>query len=720
MIKSFNLFCKFQNMNLNSEQKYCVEHVEGPLLVLAGAGSGKTRVVTERISHLIQIGVPSSEIVAVTFTNKAASEMSHRIKLATDQVVLASTFHSLCARILRESIHVLGYKNSFTVFDQQDSENLIKLCLKNSHIDEEKISAKEIRFAISNAKNELLLPEDLLSSAFTIPKGPFLDIYTEYQKRLKEYNALDFDDLLVLTVKLFQNHVSVKQFYQTRWQFLLVDEYQDTNKAQYELIKLLVETHQNIFAVGDPDQSIYSFRGANIHNILNFEKDFPHAKVISLEENYRSTQTILNAANALIENNRNRYEKNLFSQGEVGDKIQVYGGENEHEESRWVLKHIEHLKSFKSLQLSDMAIFYRTNAQSRSYEDELLKWGIPYQIIGGISFYQRREIKDVLSFLKTLIYESDFVSFERVINIPKRGIGPTTLQNLSDGAQKEGLPIIKLCEKICEEGSFSHIRISQKQLLGLKDFIKSRNESLALIKAPLRELISQTLSSFQYLEYLKHDPETFEDRKANIEELINKAIDYQKQAPLGSLQEFLEELSLRGNHEEDQQGIEKIKLMTFHNSKGLEFPAVFMVGMEEDLFPHINSRDSLSDLEEERRLCYVGMTRAKKYLFLSYSKYRLMWGNPRVMQSSRFISEIPKDLIYSNIRKPVIEEPSFSAIAIDGQFPEGTKVFHKTFGIGTVKKAYQGSLGLTYDVYFHTLAEQKTLVAKFAKLTKNL
>jgi DNA helicase-2/ATP-dependent DNA helicase PcrA len=713
-------------MHLNDNQKTCVNHIEGPLLVLAGAGSGKTRVVTERIAHLIHLGVPSSEIVAVTFTNKAAREMAHRIQLATEQYVLASTFHSLCTRILRESIHVLGYKSSFVIFDQQDSENLIKLCLKNRDIDEENISAKEIKFAISNAKNELRLPEHFLELKDSFIKGPFLDIYTDYQTRLKEYNALDFDDLLLLTVKLLQEHESIKALYQERFQFLLVDEYQDTNKAQYELIKLLVEKHRNIFAVGDPDQSIYSFRGANIYNILNFEKDFPGAQIITLDQNYRSTQTILKAANALIENNSKRYEKTLISECEVGEKIQLYGGNSDHEESRWVLKNIEYLKTQKNINLSDIAIFYRTNAQSRSYEDELIKWGIPYQIIGGTSFYQRKEIKDVLAFLKLLVFEFDYIAFDRTINIPKRGFGQATLQNMFDLSRSEKVSIIELCHRIIR-GELTHkIRLNSKQAAGLHDYLYARSEALKLIEAPFRELISNTLLLFHYMDHLKQDPESYEDRKANVQELINKAIQFNKENPAHTLQDFLEELSLRGNQDEESANEEKVKLMTFHNSKGLEFPAVFMVGMEEDLFPHINAKDSQDQLEEERRLCYVGMTRAKKHLMMSFSKYRLVWGNPRVMQESRFLSEIPQELITSNQRSfrstPTI--PTFSSkesdTTSDFEFPPGTKVVHKTFGLGTVKKAYQGSLGLTYDVYFSNLSEQKTLVAKFAKLTKNV
>jgi DNA helicase-2/ATP-dependent DNA helicase PcrA len=706
-------------MNLNDKQKQCIEHIEGPLLVLAGAGSGKTKVVIERICRLIQLGVPSSEIVAVTFTNKAASEMSQRIKLNSDQIVLTCTFHSLCARILRESIHFLGYKNSFSIFDQQDSENCLKLCLKNRNIDEEKISAKDLKSKISSLKNDLIFPEDLLLQQFDKSLSFFIDLYTDYQMKLKDFNALDFDDLLLLSVELFKKHPDVLAVYQNRWQFLLVDEYQDTNKAQYLLIKLLSACHHNIFAVGDPDQSIYSFRGANISNILNFEKDFPAAKLVTLDQNYRSTKRILQSANALISWNKKRYEKNLFTEGELGEKIQLYYAENDHDEARWVFKNIEHLMFHKKIPYSSMAIFYRTNAQSRSYEDELLKWGIPYQIIGGISFYQRKEIKDVLSFLRLLIEENDYVSFERVINIPKRGIGPMALGQIHDFSKKLSLPIIKVIEKYLL-GELKEIKLTQKQGMGLYDFMQARKESLKLISSSIKELIATTIEHFGYLSYLRMDPETFDDRKANIEELLSKALEFEKEYPEKTLVQFLEEISLKGSQEEEKENKDCVKLMTFHNSKGLEFPVVFMVGMEEDLFPHINCKDKEEELEEERRLCYVGMTRAKKLLHLSCSRFRVLWGSPKLMHPSRFLEELPQEMIESNRRK----NPSPSSFGMkeeeEGIFSNGTKVFHRTFGTGTVKKAYQGSLGLTYDVFFHELGENKTLVAKFAKLTKNL
>jgi DNA helicase-2/ATP-dependent DNA helicase PcrA len=701
-------------MELNQKQQMCVEHLEGPMLVLAGAGSGKTRVVIERIKRLIHLGVPAESIVAVTFTNKAASEMAHRIKSSTEQNVLAATFHSLCARILRESIHHIGFSRSFSIFDQQDSENCLKMCLKNKGIDDARLSYKELKHTFSGFKNALLLPEDIEKDPTSNVKGLILELYRDYQSTLKGFNALDFDDLLVFTVKLFKDHPQVLRHYQELWQFLLVDEYQDTNYAQYILIKQLSGYHHRLFAVGDPDQSIYSFRGARISNILQFENDFPEAKVITLDHNYRSTQRILKAANGVIAWNKKRYEKNLFSTQDLGDKIQLYYAESDHDEARFVLRHIEHLTMQKKIPYSALAIFYRTNAQSRNYEDELLKWGIPYQIIGGISFYQRKEIKDAIAFLRVLIHDNDFISFERVINIPKRGIGPTALASILHASQTYQLPVMRVLEKVVGHELFD-VKLNSKQLAGITAFMQARYESKKVLKAPLPELISTTLNAFDYLTYLKQDPLTEADRKENLAEFLTKATEFEKEFPEKTLDHFLEEISLKGSHDEEGYK-DAVKLMTFHNSKGLEFPYVFMVGMEEDLFPHINCKDKEEDIEEERRLCYVGMTRAKNMLHLSCARHRTIWGNSRLMIPSRFLEEIPADLVESNRRKR--EAEPMQQPTSEESFSRGTTVFHKTFGNGIIKNAYQGSLGLTLEVYFHELHELKTLVAKFAKLIK--
>jgi DNA helicase-2/ATP-dependent DNA helicase PcrA len=697
---------------LNEKQLVAVEHVEGPLLVLAGAGSGKTRIVTHRVVHLLNLGVLASEILALTFTNKAADEMRYRIQELSRKFVLTCTFHSLAAKILRESIHEMGFNNHFTIYDEDDSLSLIRACLKTLGYEDEKSLVKMIKHTISSAKNALKAPHELDVSSFSSYEGKILkDTYSLYQQKLKEYNALDFDDLLFQCVYLLKTYPHVREHYQKRWSFVLIDEYQDTNEAQYILIQLLVEKHHNLFVVGDPDQSIYSWRGANIHNILNFEKDFPNAKVIKLEQNYRSTNHILAAANSLIQHNQSRYEKNLWSQLGDGEKVHLRSCENEHEEADFVAGKILHHQKNK-VALDKMVIFYRTNAQSRVFEDILIREKIPYVIIGGISFYQRREIKDILALLRVVISETDFLSFSRTINLPKRGLGPTTLDKLKAYSEMHSLPIMAVCKKIlAHEGFLEDVKLSPKQLSGLKEYLQLidsiKKESQKNI--PLHEIIKHTIECSRYLDYLKEDKETYEDRKSNLDELITKAAEWQEEDKY-SLTTFLEELSLRSSNDEGHSMHGSIRLMTLHNGKGLEFEVSFIVGLDEELLPHINAKDSPEALEEERRLCYVGMTRAKRYLYMTSSKYRLIWGTPRIMQPSRFLQEIDPSHIQSHSCEED-ESPKTS-----GEFLPGTPVLHQDFGRGIIKKNYNTSLGVTYDVFFPALNSTKSLVAKFAKL----
>lgn len=618
---------------LNPQQLKAVHHIKGPLLVLAGAGSGKTRVVTHRIAHLIEIGIDPSQILAVTFTNKAAGEMKARIQKLKNAYVLASTFHSLGSRILRESIHHLGYQNTFVIYDDDDSTKLLKNCLNELGIDTEKSFCKEAKMFISSAKNDLLSPngEDLLSR-----------IYSAYQAKLKSCNALDFDDLLFLTVRLFQEYPEVCEMYQNRWQYILIDEYQDTNLAQYTLAKILVEKHQNIFAVGDPDQSIYSWRGARYQNILNFEKDFSGAIVVPLDQNYRSTNRILRAANALIEHNEYRLEKHLWSDLGDGEKISIYRAFNEKKESSFVADQIQEHSIYGDLPLDDIAIFYRTNAQSRAFEDALLSYRIPYVIIGGVSFYERKEIKDILAYLRLALSKADLIAFLRTINAPKRGLGKASLEKLINAAGEK--PILSFCEELLENPLLApNLKLGPKAKTGLKEYLKIieclRNRAG---KISLESLIEETLSLTGYLSFLQLDPETVQDRKENIDELLGKAAEWEEEQVEPTLAKFLEELSLRVPAKEDPS-VPTIKMMTLHNSKGLEFSVVFFVGLEEDLLPHINSKDDPSAIEEERRLCYVGMTRAKKKLYMSTATYRYMWGTQRLMRPSRFLKEIPKE-----------------------------------------------------------------------------
>ncbi len=698
-------------LKLNPEQEAAANHIEGPLLVLAGAGSGKTRVVTHRIGHLIDLGVLPSDLLAVTFTNKAADEMRTRIRIQKNAQVLACTFHSLGARILRESISALGYKSDFAIYDQEDSEKLLKNCLEQLQLNGEKGLAKEMRQQISTVKNNLQSPDQ-------VEEKLLAKVYGNYQESLKQCNALDFDDLLYLTVKLLQENESVREEYQNRWQFVLIDEYQDTNLAQYTLAKLLVEKHQNIFAVGDPDQSIYSWRGARYQNILNFERDFPGAKVVVLDQNYRSTNNILQAANALIEHNVNRYEKKLWSASGDGEKITIFVGQNERQEAEFIAHRILKMASEHFIPFDDIAIFYRTNAQSRNFEDALLSRRIDYTIIGGVSFYARREIKDILSYLRMVVSNTDLISFLRTINLPKRGLGPAALDKLVEATSQKKLPIFTFCEELVSRSDYApEIKLSAKQRSGLANYVhlihRLRNARPTL---KIHELIAELIAESKYFDFLKEDPETMQDRKENVDELVGKAAEWEEERDQPTLQLFLEELTLRGATEEKTHA-PSVKLMTLHNSKGLEFPLVFLVGMEEDLCPHINSKDNLEAIEEERRLCYVGITRARKYLYLTASTYRFMWGTLRPMRPSRFLKEIPARFLQNaSPTSPMIREESSS----DPEgFSIGEKVYHQQFGAGIIQKAYHSSFGLTYEVHFPDSNMTRTLAAKFAKLYQN-
>lgn len=696
-------------MELNFEQKKAVEHVEGPCLVLAGAGSGKTRVVTHRIANLIDLGILPSDIVALTFTNKAADEMRRRVQVMQGKDVLASTFHSLGARILRESISSLGYQPDFAILDGDDSEKLLKSCFELLKVKEEKGLVKKVRILISNSKNELLSPDEIVKDSMPSPaEKAFYDIYPLYQKKLQDLNACDFDDLLYLTVKMLQQNEELAKEYQQRWLFILIDEYQDTNFAQYHLIKLLSKAHQNIFAVGDPDQSIYSWRGARYENILHFEKDFPGALVITLDQNYRSTNLILHAANDLISHNEKRFDKSLWSALGEGEKIQLFVGHSEKEEANFILERIiDHRKKDK-ITLNEMVIFYRTNAQSRVFEDILLKHNLPYRIIGGISFYQRKEIKDLLAYLKLVTSPFDFLSFARTLPITTKGIGQTTIKKLIEQADKSQLPILQMCK-----GELP-IRFNSSQKENLKKYVAliEHLKKEALSQQSIAQLIEYIIQETGYNDYLQQDPATYEDRKENIEALISKAAEWEEEAQECSLALFLEEVSLKPlkeNHREDE-----LTLMTLHNGKGLEFELVFMTGMEENLLPHVNALDSLAGLEEERRLCYVGMTRAKKLLYLSASYLHYIWGSQRIMNLSRFIGEIPSEYLYhwqdEKETKFVMATDEHAILQV------GARVRHKEFGQGVIEKAYHTSYGLTYDVLFAGGNTKRTLVAKYAKL----
>jgi DNA helicase-2/ATP-dependent DNA helicase PcrA len=732
---------------LNSEQEDAVNTLEGSLLVIAGAGSGKTRVVTFRIANLLKHGVLPSQILGLTFTNKAAREMQERVMHLTERNVLICTFHSLGARILRESIDRLGYRRDFTIYDEEDINRVLKLCVDNP-TSMDKAGYKELRSMISHSKNNLLFDktegdENEPHYAKLANYQLFPQIYAKYREKLREYNALDFDDLLYLTVRLFREHPDILEHYQMRWPFLLIDEYQDTNAVQYYLVRALVKKSGNICVVGDPDQSIYSWRGANVGNILNFGNDYPGTKVVNLNRNYRSRSNILNAANAVIRNNSERYEKKLWSDLGPGEKIKRYSGDHERAEAAFIAdKILTHRQNNTSM--NEMVIFYRTNAQSRPFEDAFIQKRIPYVIVGGISFYQRREIKDILAFLRMVHSNADFVSFERTINLPKRGIGPTTIEKIQLGATQENCSILSYCEQIVT-GHLSQaaFKLSKKQRDGLQEYVSIINRLKEYAKHDgIGELVKAAIVLSQYEEYLREDKETFSDRMENLNALIAKAIEWELSTAEPTLSLFLEELSLKSSLDEAEGVEERVSLMTVHNGKGLEFTVTFLAGMEEGLFPHINSKDDDNAVEEERRLCYVGMTRAKEYLYLTDCRMRFMWGITRTQHPSRFIREIPGEYIEKighsfasqgksslgwsskSTPKPIVKEDSdfiddMDQTASDEQaFVQGETIFHKQFGVGCIRSVYQSSSGMTYKIYFSKDESERSIVAKYAHLTR--
>ena len=697
---------------LNTQQQVAVNHVEGPLLVLAGAGSGKTRVVTNRIIRLMEIGVPASEILAITFTNKAAEEMKKRINQQTCDVIIC-TFHSLGTRILRNSLENMEqYSNDFVIYDKEDTDKLIYESMKELEITKKQFSPKIFKSLIAMAKNKLQKPEDIdeLENQST-QNILFTKIYSIYQAKLREYNALDFDDLLFMTVRLFQERKDILEIYQKQWPFILIDEYQDTNHSQYIMTKLLAGTKQNIFAVGDPDQSIYSWRGADMDNIMNFEKDFPGATIIRLEQNYRSKANILNAANVLISYNENRYHKNLWSNQDEGEKISVVIAKNEYREVDYVVKKIINYHHGKDIPFNDMVIFYRTNSQSRPFEDTLLSHNIPYVIVGGISFYQRREIKDILATLRMICSESDYISFARTINLPRRGIGNATIEKIRREAKKAKLPILSYCNFILNNES---LNLAKKQKEGLINYLSIIKDLKEYSKDHnISDLVKYTIEHSGYISVLRQDQETFDDRKSNLDELITKASEYDQ----SSLEAFLEELSLKSTLDDVKEEEDKLNLMTIHNGKGLEFVVTFIVGLEENLFPHVNSKDNSRSLEEERRLCYVGMTRTKEKLFLTAAKQRSIWGSSRKMTPSRFLREIPTEYII-NDEEPKVEyrDKRKDNIQEKKTFSIGDIIIHNDFGVGIIKGMQQCNMGLIYKIFFQKDLTTKTLVAKYANL----
>jgi len=636
--------------SLNEMQREAVYHTEGPLLILAGAGSGKTRVLTHRISYMIEEkGINPWNILAITFTNKAAGEMRERVdkvvSIGADSVWV-STFHSTCVRILRRYIDRLGYDNNFTIYDMDDQKSIVKDACKRLNIDTKMLKERAIMSAISKAKDELITPDQMeLNAGGDYNAKRIAGIYREYQKTLKLNNALDFDDLICKTVDLFRSNEDVLNYYQERFKYIMVDEYQDTNTAQFKLISILADKYKNLCVVGDDDQSIYKFRGANIANILNFEDTFPGAKVIKLEENYRSTQTILDAANAVIKNNIGRKKKTLWTSNGEGEKINFTVYEDAYTEAEGVVNDIRQ-KVRDGWNYNDFAILYRTNAQSRLLEEKFVVNNVPYRVFGGVNFYQRREIKDILSYLKTIDNGKDGQAVKRIINVPKRGIGATTIDRIQKYADEKE---ITFWDALINAKNIETLGRAYTKLEPFIIYISSLKAKVQFLS--ILELVETILKDTHYIEMLSESetPEEVEARQENIDELINKIVSYEENSEdeKPSLSQFLEEVALIADIDNLDESVERVMLMTLHSSKGLEFPMVYMTGLEDGLFPSYMTitSDDPSEIEEERRLCYVGITRAKKELSMSAAKMRMVHGETQANKVSRFMKEVPEELI---------------------------------------------------------------------------
>lgn len=637
---------------LNKEQKEAVLHTEGPLLLLAGAGSGKTRVLTHRIAYLIdELGVNPWNILAITFTNKAAEEMRERVDNIVGfgaSSVWVSTFHSTCMKILRRYIDKIGYDNNFTIYDTDDQKTVMKGVCKRLNIDTKVYKEKSLLGAISSAKDNLVdVREFEIKAMGDFNKQVQARAYREYQETLKRNNALDFDDIIVKTVELFKSCPEVLNSFQERFRYIMVDEYQDTNTAQFELIRLLADKYRNLCVVGDDDQSIYRFRGANIRNILDYELHYPEAKVIKLEQNYRSTQSILDAANAVIQNNVGRKEKALWTDNKAGSCVHFRQLENAYEEAEYIADDMLHKVNKDGAQFGDFAVLYRTNAQARILEERMVVEGIPYRVVGGINFYARQEIKDILAYLKTIDNGRDEVALRRIINVPKRSIGDATMEKVADYAKMRG---ITLYDAMCEADLIMSLGKAASKIKGFVNMIQVFRSGLS--SYGIADLIKAVVERTEYEEYLNHmDDETAEDRLANIDELITKAVAYEETHDDVNLSEFLEEIALVADIDNVEEGDNRVLLMTLHSAKGLEFPMVYLAGMEDGLFPSYMTivSDSREELEEERRLAYVGITRAKEELTLTCAKSRMIRGETQYNPISRFVREIPTALLDNTV-----------------------------------------------------------------------
>lgn len=728
---------------LNEAQRAAVTAGDGPLLVIAGAGSGKTRVLTHRVAYLLaERRVPPYNILAVTFTNKAAKEMKERVERLVGSIAEAiwvGTFHSTCVQILRREAEYVGYQRNFLIFDTSDQLSVIRESLKDLNLDPKHFEPRSLLHAISNAKNELIGPGEFERRASDYREEIIARVYGKYQAKLLENNAFDFDDLIMYTVLLFRNHPEILEKYQSRFRYILVDEYQDTNHAQYVLVRLLAEKHRNLFVVGDADQSIYAFRGADIRNILEFEQDYPDAQVIKLEQNYRSTQRILNAANSVIVNNIGRKEKNLWTENPEGDPIFVCTVPDERFEAAFVAEEIQRLAREENWSYRDFTILYRTHAQSRVLEDELMRRGIPYVIVSGLRFYERKEIKDLIAYLRLIYNAADNFSFRRIINVPKRGLGDATLAKLELFAEEEGISLFEAARRVREIDTISSRYV--KQLEKFVELIQRLHEAAESGTMTVTELTERVLEESGYLRELREERTMEADtRIENLREFLSVTKQYEAENEPADLAGLLEHVALVSDVDNYDEDADAVKLMTFHAAKGLEFQVVFMVGMEEGVFPHSRAQWEPAELEEERRLCYVGITRAMKKLYLTSARQRTLYGSTSLNFPSRFIEEIPSELVEVLEIAPVVEPSGFGTIkprisiarkeerqegpasaksrgwlgvsgltknsqpkpatVEEADFRPGDKVKHKTFGVGTVVSVDATRNGVTLKVAF--------------------
>lgn len=725
---------------LNDRQCEAVKHTEGPLLITAGAGSGKTKVLTCRIAHLLELGVAPYRILAITFTNKAAKEMKERVTNlvgAQADSIWLSTFHSFCAKLLRFEVDGFhGYTRNFTIYDSSDQLVLVKDCLKKLNLDDKQFTPRSVLGTISSAKNVLMDAKAFAAKASDFYEQKVADVYALYQEKLRENNAVDFDDLLFLAVRLLQENEEVREKYQSRFQYILVDEYQDTNHAQYALTKILAARWRNICVVGDADQSIYAWRGADIRNIIDFTRDYPDAASIKLEQNYRSTKTILHAANAVIDNNESRPKKTLWTENPTGNKIIHYQAQTEHDEADYIAGVIYNRHEISHEPYGDMAILFRTNAQSRVLEEKLMRYAIPYTMVGGTKFYDRKEIKDVLAYLRLLYNPEDSLSLTRIINVPKRNIGATTMEHVAAYAEEQGISLFEALS------STDEIPVTKRAKASLENFAAMIFDLLNDIEGKdVLSLIETVIKQTGYGDMLdkeaEHDPQG-ESRKENVGEFLSVAKDYMDSNPEGNLQDFLENVALVSDVDDFESSDSKVTLMTLHAAKGLEFPVVFLTGLDEGLFPHSRTLMDPAQVEEERRLAYVGITRAERQLYVTNAVTRTMYGRISAYMPSRFLAEIPPQFMEDYHRKSAMPQSRTTAVpgkqrvsiltkpvasslpkkhAVTDTFAKGDKVRHKIWGIGTVLDVIGEGPNMQMKIQFPTKGVRQVVV-KYAPLEK--